>query len=327
MSPSAFALSRRRLMLACLAAVGASGASAQAFPDRPVRVVIGYPPGGASDILFRNLQKEWSQALGQPVVPDYRPGANGTLANDVVADAAPDGYTVLWGNVGSLLITPLISKTRTDPAQALAAVGQVSESPMVVVVRADSPLRDMAALIAAARSQSGGLMYATPGNGSPMHLASVALSQALNTPMTQVPYKGSAPALQDLIGGTVDFMIDSRASTAPLIAAGKLRALAVTGRAREPDLPRVPTVAESGVPGYAVTTWVGVLAPAATPLVMRERLGESLRQALTQPAVRERFLQGGTSPVGTGALAFDALLAAERRQTTELVRRTGLRAD
>ncbi len=305
-----------------------SGAAA-AFPDKPVRVVIGYAPGGASDILFRNLQQEWSQRLGQPVVPEYKPGANGNIANDVVAAAEPDGYTVLWGNVGPLLITPLISKVATDPATAFVPVAQVSESAMVVVVRPESPFKTFAELVVAARARAAGkgLAFGSPGNGSPMHLASEALAGALKAPMLQVPYKGSAPALQDLMGGQLDFMIDSRATTAPLIRAGKLRALAVTSATRVADLPEVPTVAESGLPGYAHTTWVGVVAPAATPSAILRKLADTLRAALAQDAVRTRFEAGGTTPAPSSPAEFGTFLAGERRNVKSLVDRIGLRAD
>jgi len=310
-----------------LALALAAGLAAADWPDKPVRVVIGYPPGGASDIVFRNVQEEWGKRLGQPLVPDYKPGANGSIANDVAAAAPADGYTVLWSNIGPLLLNGLLTPPRTDPATAFVPVAQVSESALVVVVPPASPYKTMRDLVAAARAKAGGLSYGSAGNGSPMHLAGASLGLALGQPMVQVPYKGSAPALADLMGGQFDFMADSRATTAPLIKDGRLRALAVTSAKRVPELPDVPTVAESGVPGYAVTTWVGVVAPAGTPAPAIRKLSDTLREALRQPAVKARFAQSATDTVDSSPADFGAFVDAQRRELKALVGKLQLKAD
>jgi len=322
-----FTLWIRTLALCLVATTAAASAQAQGFPTKPIRMVIGYPPGGASDILFRNVQEEWAKQLGQPIVVDYKPGANGNIGNDLVAAAAADGYTLLWTNIGPHVLNALLTTTRTDPAKALVPVAQVTESALVVVVPPNSPHRSMQDLIAAARSKPGGLTYGTPGNGSPMHLAGAQLAMSLGVPMTQVPYKGSAPALVDLMGGQFDFMADSRASTTPLIRDGKLRTLAVTSARRVPELPDVPTVAESGVPGYAVSTWVGVVAPAGTPAPVIERLSQTLKAALGNSAVRARYAQSSTDVVDSSPTEFTAFLDAQRRTMRTLVELLKLKAD
>lgn len=318
---------KRRAWLAALL-LGAMGGVAVAadYPEKPIRVVIGYPPGGASDIVFRHVQEEWSRRLGQPLVADYKPGANGNIANDVAAAAPADGYTVLWSNIGPLLLNSLVAPARTDPA-TFVPVGQVTESALVVVVPPSSPHRNIRELLAAARSKSGGLTYGTPGNGSPMHLAGAALADALGVPMTQIAYKGSAPALTDLMGGQFDFMADSRATTAPLLKDGRLRALAVTSARRVPDLPDVPTVAESGVPGFAVTTWVGVVAPAGTPAAIVKKLSDTLRAALAVPAVKARYAQSGTDVVDSSPAEFGAFVTQQRRELRALAEKIKLKAD
>jgi tripartite-type tricarboxylate transporter receptor subunit TctC len=315
-----------RFALLLAVTCGAIATHAQTYPSRPIRVVVGYAPGGASDIVFRNVQEEWSQQLGQPLVAEYKPGANGSIANDFLASAPPDGYTILWTNVGPHVLNGLLAPQRTDPA-TFVPVAQVTESALVVVVPAKSPYRTIQDLLGAAKAKPGGLTYGTPGNGSPMHLAGAQLSIALGAPMTQVPYKGSAPALADLMAGQFDFMADSRASTAPLIRDGRLRALAVTSAQRVPELPQVPTVTESGVPGYSVTTWVGVVAPAGTPGTVVEKLSSTLRAALRSPAVRARYAQSSTDVVETSTTEFARSVDTQRLALKALVDKLKIKAD
>jgi len=309
---------------ACMLATAAHAA----WPDRPIRMVIGFAPGGASDIAFKMVQDELSKKLGQPVVPIYKPGANGNIANQAVATAEPDGYTALWANVGPLAINTYLYKgVELDPGKAFVPVTQLTDSPLVVVVPKSSPFQTMEDLVQAARKPDSGLSYGSAGHGSSMHVAGAALSLALGAPMTHVPYKGSAPALQDLIAGRLSFMVDSRSTTAPFIKEGALRALAVSGDQRVSDMPDVPTVAESGVPGFKVTTWQAVVMPAGTPQPIVDKFSAALRETLQMPEVRERFARIYTPLVGSSPEAFAAFWAKERAGAKTLVEQARLQVD
>ena len=311
-------------LAACMLAAGAQAE----WPDRPIRMVIGFAPGGASDIAFKMVQDELSKKLGQPVVPMYKPGANGNIANQAVATAEPDGYTALWANVGPLAINTYLYKgVQVDPGTAFVPVTQLTDSPLVVVVPKSSPFQTMQDLVQAAKQPGAALSYGSAGHGSSMHVAGAALSLALNAPMTHVPYKGSAPALQDLIAGRLAFMVDSRSTTAPFIKEGTLRALAVSGDQRVADMPDVPTVAESGVPGFKVTTWQAVVMPAGTPQVIVDKFSGVLRETLQMPEVQERFARLYTPLVGSTPEAFAAFWAKERAGAKALVEQARLRVD
>ncbi|WP_313389557.1 Bug family tripartite tricarboxylate transporter substrate binding protein [Achromobacter aegrifaciens] len=311
-------------LAACMLAAGAHAE----WPDRPLRMVIGFAPGGASDIAFKMVQDELSKKLGQPVVPIYKPGANGNIANQAVATAEPDGYTALWANVGPLAINTYLYKgVQVDPGKAFVPVTQLTDSPLVVVVPKSSPFQTMQDLVQAAKKPDAGLSYGSAGHGSSMHVAGAALSLALNAPMTHVPYKGSAPALQDLIAGRLSFMVDSRSTTAPFIKEGALRALAVSGDQRVADMPDVPTVAESGVPGFKVTTWQAVVMPAGTPQPIVDKFSKALRDTLQMPEVQERFARIYTPLVGSTPEAFAVFWANERAGAQALVEKARLQVD
>ncbi|WP_454675299.1 Bug family tripartite tricarboxylate transporter substrate binding protein [Achromobacter pestifer] len=316
-----------KLAVGLAACMLAAGAQAE-WPERPIRMVIGFAPGGASDIAFKMVQDELSKKLGQPVVPNYKPGANGNIANQAVSTADPDGYTALWANVGPLAINTYLYKgVKLDPGKAFVPVTQLTDSPLVVVVPASSPFQTMQDLVLAAKKPGSGLLYGSAGQGSSMHVAGAALSLALGTPMTHVPYKGSAPALQDLIAGRLSFMVDSRSTTAPFIKEGTLRALAVSGDQRVSDMPDVPTVAEAGVPGFKVTTWQAVVMPAGTPQAIVDKFSSALRETLQMPEVRERFARIYTPLVGSTPEAFAAFWAKERADAKVLVEQARLQVD
>lgn len=314
--------------LACAAGSAAGFATAtqaQAFPNKPVHLVVGFPPGGASDIVARLLQPHLQKELGQPFVIENRPGANGNIANEVVARAQPDGYTLLLGNPGPLVLNPyLYKRVPVDPVKAFVPVTQLTESPMVVVVPANSPLKSMGDLLAKARQNPGKVTYGSAGNGSSMHVAGATLQVHLNTPLIHVPYKGSGPALNDLLAGQLDFMADSRSTTLPLIRDGRLRALAVTGSRRVADLPDIPTVAEAGVKGFDVTTWLGVVAPAGTPAPVVQRLHSAFSSALRNPSVQARLAELGTGIKASTPAEFAGALDTERNSARQLVRESGM---
>jgi tripartite-type tricarboxylate transporter receptor subunit TctC len=312
------------LTLAATAALAFSGTTQAAdYPTKPIRLVIGFAPGGASDIVARLLQPEVAKRLGQPVIIDNKPGANGGIANEAVAKAEPDGHTLLLGNPGPLVLNPFIYKSvSVDPATAFVPVSQLTESPLVVVVPATSPLKTLQDLIDKARKSPGTVTYGSAGNGSSMHVAGATLAVAIKAGLVHVPYKGSGPALTDLLGGTIDFMPDSRSTTMPFIRDGKLRPLAVTGAKRVPDLPNVPTVAEAGVPGFNVTTWLGVVAPSGTPPAAVKKLQAVFHEVLALPQVQQRFAELATTPVGGTPEAFGRLLDDERKAAKALVAET-----
>ncbi|ABM59576.1 Bug family tripartite tricarboxylate transporter substrate binding protein [Verminephrobacter eiseniae] len=318
-----------RIVLSCaLLSLTTTLTQAAEFPSMPVRIVVGYATGGASDIVARLLQPELQQRLGQPVIIDNRPGANGNIANEVVARAETDGHTLLLGNPGPLVMNSFLYKQQLiDPAKAFVPVTQLTESPMVVVVPAASPARSLQELLDLAKQKSGGLSYGSAGNGSSMHLAGATLQMRSGAPLVHVPYKGTGPAMTDLLAGTLDFMPDSRSTTMPFIRDGRLRPLAVTGAQRVADLPDVPTVAEAGVPGFKVTTWLGIVAPAGTPSERVQRLYEAFRAALQAPAVKARLEELGTYPVGSTPKAFAQALDSERQEARQLVQKTGMKIE
>jgi tripartite-type tricarboxylate transporter receptor subunit TctC len=316
----------KRVLAGCLLGLCAQmSALAADYPSRPVRLVVGYPPGGATDIIARLLQNELAPLLGQTVIVENRPGANGAIANRAVATAEPDGHTLLVGNPGPLVINPLLAPDEgVDPATTLEPVSQVTDGPLLILVRADSPIRTVGDIVDRARQNPGTLSFGSPGNGSPMQIVGEALQAATGTKMVHVPYRGSGPALVDLLGGTLDFLPDSRSSSRPHVRAGKLRAIAVTGLERLPEMPDVPTVAESGFPGFNVTTWLGILAPAGTPDSVIDTLHVALADVLGRPAVRQQIEELGATATGTTPSAFQDLLTIERETFGKLLRSAGL---
>ena len=314
---------------AMLAAAFATTASATQWPDKPIRAIIGFAPGGPSDIAFKMMQDELSKKLGQPVIPEYKPGANGNLSLLAAAAAPADGYTILWTNAATIAVNQYLYKDlKIDPAQAFAPVAQLTDSPLVVVVPKDSPYQTMSDLIKAIKGDTQAtITYGSPGYGSSAHTAASSLALALNTKLTHVPYKGSAPALQDLVAGRLTFMIDSRSSSLPYIKDGMLRPLAVSGAVRVKDLPDLPTIAESGVPGFKVTTWQAVVVPAGTPKPIIDKLAKALEETAAMPVVQERFERIATPLVSSSPEAFAAFWAAHREATRDLVERANLKLE
>jgi len=311
-----------------LVAWAAVPAHAEDWPTKPIRAIIGFAPGGPSDIAFKMMQNELSQNLGQPVVPEYRPGANGNISMQAAASAAPDGYTIFWTNVGTIALNQYLYKDlKVDPAKAFAPVAQLSDSPLVVVVPKDSPYKTMSDLIQAIKTSPTPLTYGSPGYGSSAHTAASSLAVALNANLTHVPYKGSAPALQDLIGNRLSFMIDSRSSSLPYIKEGLLRPLAVSGAKRVKDLPELPTIAESGVPGFKVTTWQAVVVPAGTPKPIIDRLAKAIEETVALPVMQERFEQIATPLVKSSPEEFAKFWEEERNAAKERVVRGNLKLE
>ncbi|MBP0495661.1 Bug family tripartite tricarboxylate transporter substrate binding protein [Pararoseomonas indoligenes] len=321
------ALTRRRL-LAAAAALPAlpSLAQAQAWPSRPIRVIASYAPGGGVDVPTRLVAEPMGAILGQPLAVENRAGATGSIGAAAVAAAAPDGYTILSDASGQALNPALLTNLPFDYETGFAPIGQLCTLPQVLVVLTSGPA-GLAALLAAARKKPG-MTYASSGIASGPHLAGAVLSRRADIGLTHVAYRGSAPAMQDVLAGAVDMAFSTTPQAVPLIREGRLRALAVTTAQRLPFLPDVPTVAEQGFPGFDVNDWVAMWAPAGTPAPVLDRLNAALNQALSDPARRDRLLNGiGVLPAGGSREDLARFVTAQRLAMREVVRAENIRVE
>nr|WP_240990349.1 tripartite tricarboxylate transporter substrate binding protein [Cupriavidus taiwanensis] len=304
-----------------------AAAGAQEFPQHPVRMVLPYPAGGPTDLLARVVAVKMGESLGQGVVVDNKPGASGMIGAETVARAPADGYTIL-ANASLHVINPSIQpKMRYDAFKDFVPITQLADVPLVLVVNNASPVKTVQDLIAYARREGGALNFGSAGNASAQHLAGESFKLAAKVPMQHVPYKGSAPALTDLMGGQIQLMFDSMPSAMPFIKSGKLRAVAVTTTRRASALPDIPTVAESGLPGFDISTWYGLWAPRGTPAAVVEKLAAHAGAALKRPDVRQQYADMGAEPVGSSPADFARYNAAEGKKWAEIVRRSGAKAD
>jgi tripartite-type tricarboxylate transporter receptor subunit TctC len=322
---------RRRLCWLALAVTGLVAlplvAVAQDYPTRSIRLVVPFPPGGPTDVLARIVATRLGERLGQAVVIDNKPGASGMVGADLVAKAAPDGYTLL-ANASIHVINPsLYSKTAYDAIVDFAPISNLADVPLVLAVNPKVSARTVPEFVALAKSSKPSLAFASAGNATSQHLSGEAFKMAANLEMLHVPYKGSAPALTDLIGGQVQLMFDSLPSAMPHLKAGTLRPLAVTTPKRSAALPEVPTIDESGYPGFAISTWYGVWAPAGTPAAVVQRLSREIAAIVRQPEVRQQFLGLGAEPVGNTPEEFAAFTKAELSKWAGIVKRSGAKVD
>ncbi|MBU8540163.1 Bug family tripartite tricarboxylate transporter substrate binding protein [Falsiroseomonas tokyonensis] len=321
----------RRSLLAvpALAALAApyQPARAQNFPSRPIRLLVGFAPGGATDIAARLLQPLLGEALGQSIVVENRSGGGGNVATELLMQSAPDGHTVMLASPGQLVVNPVLNpRFDFDAVRDTAPIGQTTSSPLILVVPAASPYRDAQALVAAARAQPGRLNYASAGVGSSMHIAGEMLKAFGGLQIEHVPYRGSGPAVTDLIAGKVDFMIDSVSTTATHIRNGVLRALAQTGSEPFEHFPGIPLLADV-VPGVVLTTWLGLVGPAGLPAPVLARLASVLGDAVRSPGFAQRLRDLGSQAYWAGPEAFAAHLVAERRRAADVVQRAGIRLE
>lgn len=301
---------------------------AQAFPERPVRFVVGFTPGGPSDILARALGQKLAERWGQQVVVENRPGAGGNLAAEAVARSAPDGYSWLLGN-NSILATnhALYRKLAYDPVKDFAPVALVAVQPNILVVHPDVPAKSLAELIALARQSPGKLNYASSGAGAAAHLAGELFKTMAGVDIVHVPYKGAQPALTDVVAGQVQLMFATSASAIPYMKQGRLRALAVTTAQRSPSVPELPTVAEAGLPGFEATTWHGVVVPAATPRAVIEKINTDVNAVLKEKDLSERLAGLGAEVITGTPRDFAEYIAREIPKWTKVVKDSGARAD
>ena len=317
-----------RLTMGVVLAAFAFGAAAQSYPTKSIRVVVPFPAGGTTDVLARAVAQKLTESLGQPAVVDNRPGAGGNIGAELVAKAPPDGYTLLMGTVGTHAINPsLYPKMPYDHVKDFVPVILVAGVPNVLVVNPSLPVNSVQELIAYAKANPGKLNFASSGNGTSIHLSGEMFKTMAGVQMTHVPYKGSAPALQDLVGGQVQLMFDNLPSSLALIKAGKLKALAVTSLTRAAALPEVPTVAESGLPGFEASSWFGLLAPAGTPQPIVVTLNGDVAKWLATADAKEKLLAQGAIAAGGPPADFTRHIAAETAKWQKVVKDSGAKID
>lgn len=315
------------LAAACGMLLGAQAASA-AWPEKPIRFIVPYPPGGGTDIVARAVGKRLSESLGQPVIVEHRPGASTIIGTDAVARAEPDGYTI--GLVtDSHVLNPLFYPQRQpyDTHKDFAPVGQLVSVPFILVANPKTGWTSVKQLLDAARARPGKITYASIGNGTPHYLAMELTRAMASVDLVHVPYKGVAPALADLLGGQVDVMYTGMSTGLPQVRNGRLTALAVSGPKRSPIAPDIPTVAESGLPNFAFMTWYGVVAPAATPPDRVQRLSAELRRAMQDPALREQLDQLGVEAAPSDPAAFARFMDDESARYEQIIKLTGAKGE
>jgi tripartite-type tricarboxylate transporter receptor subunit TctC len=305
-----------------------AGRAQENYPARPITMFVGFAPGGGTDIVSRMLSPRLQEELGQPVTVENRPGASGTLAAGMVARARPDGYTLLTGTVSSqCAVAPLMRPPPYDQLRDFTPLMLVGTLPLVMVVRADSPARDVASLKAYAKEKPDGLNYGTSGVGSQQHLASELLARQGQMRMTHIPYRGTGQSVNALMAGDVDVNIDTLATYLPHIRGGRLRALATTLPARAASLPEVPTVEEQGFPGYDMSVWYMVLGPAGLPPEVVRRLEGALGKTIADPTVNRRLVDAGYIPGGGTAEAAAALVRRDAERLGRLVQEAGIKLE
>jgi tripartite-type tricarboxylate transporter receptor subunit TctC len=317
------------LPFAALTLVAPHAAAADApWPARPIHLVVPYPPGGPLDTVARLTAQKASGDLAQPIVVENRAGAGGNIGADAVAKATPDGYTLLLGAVATHAINPsLYPGIPYDAERDFEPVTQLASTPNVLIVNPSLPVHDVREFIAYAKAHPGALNFGSGSTGSAGHLAGELFKHMAGIEMTHVPYKGAAPAMQDLVAGRVDLMFDNLASALTQIKAGKVRALAVTTARRTPLAPELPTIAESGLAGFDINTWFGLFVPAKTPQPIVQRLHDAFAKALQQADVREKMLALGAEPVGNTPAQFGAYVRAEAQKYAKLVHESGAKVD
>ncbi len=302
-------------------------AMAQEYPTRPIRLIVPYPPGGSADILARMLEQKLGAQLRQPVVVDNKPGAGTAIGAEFVARSAPDGYTLLLGTISSQAMNPALARVGYDPATDFAAIAPLATIPFVLDVHAAVPATTVQALVAYAKAHPGQLNYASAGNGTSNHLAGALFNDMAGTDLTHVPYKGSAPALQDVVAGRVQVMFDLVTTSLPMLKSGAVRGLAVTSATRVPTLPDIPTMREAGFPNYEVTAWFGLFAPAGTPTAIIARLHDDVQKALAAPDLKERLAKLGMEPMAGTPRQFAKLVADDVVKWRGVVQSAGIKPD
>ena len=320
-----------KLLFRCAAALlllGMSGALwAQNWPTKPIRMIIAFPPGGPTDLVSRVLAQRLSEQLGQQVIVDNKPGAGGNIAAELSAKAAPDGYTVFY-NTSAIVIGPaLYGKVNYDPLKDFAPVALTASVPLVLVVNPQLPSRSVKEFLDLAKSRAGALNYSSSGTGTITHLASAMMSTQMGLQTQHIPYKGSAPGLVDLVAGQTQFMIDTMNTVLPYARDNRLRGLAVTGSKRSALMPELPTLAESGMPGFEAAAWQGIVVPTGTPADIIQKLNAEVNKALAHPDVRSRLAAQGADILGGSPAEYAAYLRTEIPRWAKAVKDSGAKAE
>ena len=307
---------------------GAAPSSAQDYPSKPIRLVVPYPPGSGTDIVGRLLAQRLGESLGQQVYVDNRPGAGATIGTAFVAKGTPDGYTILMADLGPLAIGPSFYRQLPyDPIKELAPISQVAVLPFVLVVHPSVPANNVPELIALAKAKPGQLNYASVGNGTAVHLATELFRQIAGIDIVHIPYKGSAPALTDLVAGRTSMMFVNVLSVRGFLESGQLRAVAIGTAERSPAMPEVPTVAESTQPNFRAGVWFGLLAPAETPRAIIDRLNAETVRVLQTPDFKAKLIEQGAESIPSSAEQFSALIQAEITKWADVIRSSGVRME
>lgn len=308
--------------------LAAGPAAAQNYPTKPIRLVVPFTPGGSTDILARLIGQKLYESFGQQVIIDNRPGAGGNIGVDLVAKSVPDGYTLVMGHIGTFAVNPtLYTRLPYDPIKDFQPITLLAKIPNMLAVNPSLPAKSVKELIAMAKAKPGALNYGSGGNGSAAHLATEYFKLLAKVEIVHIPYRGTAPAVTDLIGGQISMMITGVPPLLQQVKAGKLRGIAVATAQRLPLLPELPTIAETGVPGYEATQWYGILVPAKTPPAVVAKLNAEIVKALQRPEVKERLAADAAEPVGNRPEEFGAYIKAEIARWAPVVKASGAKPD
>ena len=314
-----------RFALIALSVLVAGHAGAQTYPDRPIRIMVGFTPGSATDITSRIFAQKLSEAWGVPVTVENLPGAGGSVGGERVAKAPPDGYTLYWGANGAMTINPsLLPNPSFDPQRDLAPIARLLVSPTILAVNNDVPVKTVAELIALAKSQPGKLSYASPGTGTPQHIAGEVFKAQAGLDIVHVPYRGAN--FTDVIGGRITMTFQNAGAVLATVRDGKLRGLAMTARTRSPNMPELPTMIEAGVADFEVTSWFGLLAPAGTPAPIIAKLSEAAIRVVSDPDLREKFGKIGLDVVSDPPAAFAAIIRNDTLKWAKVIKDAGIKA-
>jgi tripartite-type tricarboxylate transporter receptor subunit TctC len=306
----------------------APAALAQSYPARPVRIVVPFPPGGGTDIGTRIIAQKLQESWGQPIVVENKPGAAGIVGTEMVAKAAPDGYTLIMGNIGTHAINiSLYKKLSYDPVKDFAPISQVAWLPLFLLVHPSIPVNSVKELIALAKAKPGELNFSSSGAGGSMHVAAELFKNMTGVNMVHIPYKGGSPAVADLLSGQVALSFATVLETLSHVKSGRVRALAVTSAARSTAYPELPTVAEAGVPGYESISWLGLFAPAGTPGDIVNRISSDVQRVIRLPEVKERLLAQGAEPIGTSPEQFALALRSDIAKYARIIRESGYKTE
>jgi tripartite-type tricarboxylate transporter receptor subunit TctC len=313
---------------ALLCAMSSPFAAGQSYPAKPIRIVVHFPPGGPTDLVARAVGQKLTEAWGQQVIVDNRPGAGGVLGVDIVVRATPDGYTLLLGTGGSMSIAPALNiKAPYNVFRDLAPISRLVINPQVLVLHPSLPASSLRELIKLAKSKPGQINYASVGPGSPQHLGTEMLKTMAGIDMVHIPYKGTAPAITDILAGNVSLMFNSMPSVLPHVAAKRLKGIAVSSGRRSPAAPDIPTVAEAGVPGFEYVTWYGLFAPAATPATVIAKVNAEVTRMLSAPDLSKRFASQGAEPAASSPAELARFMREEHESWKKVIKASGIRLE